>query len=209
MLAFLDVCINNKDPSCLLTSSHPINTFTRLLNNLFSSSSFPYKIGLIRTLVGRAYKINNSLLNFNEDANKLYFIFKKYQYPKYLISRVVKSDFDNADNSKTSTPPTDISIVYFKLPYLKLSNFIQGMTQMVVNKYCTNPKLQLQFSSFKIKNLLSVKDHVPRSLRSYVVYRFNCIGCNYVQIGETTQHLSTRVREYILTDKNYNIFKHL
>ena len=100
-----------------------------------------------------------------------------------------------------------IFIVYFKLPYLKLSNFIQGKTRMVVNKYCTNPKLQLQFSSFKIKNLLSVKDHVPRSLRSYVLYRFNSNGCNYVQIGDTSQHLSIRVREYIFTDKNYNIFK--
>ena len=81
MLAFLDVCINNKDPSCLLTSLHPRYTFTRLLNNLFSFSSFSYKIGLIRTLVDRAYNINNNLLNFNEDANKLYFIFKKISIP--------------------------------------------------------------------------------------------------------------------------------
>ena len=81
MLAILDVCINNKDPSCLLASLHPRNTFTRLLNNFFSVSSFSYKIGVIRTLVGRAYKINNTLLNFNEDVNKLYFIFKKISIP--------------------------------------------------------------------------------------------------------------------------------
>ena len=81
MLVFLDVCINNKDPSCLLTSLHPINTFTQLLNNLFSFSSFSYKIDLICMLVDRAYKINNTLLNFNEDANKLYFLFKKISIP--------------------------------------------------------------------------------------------------------------------------------
>ena len=80
---------------------------------------------------------------------------------------------------------------------------------MVVNKYCNNLKIQLQFSSFRIKNLLSVKDYVPRSLRSYVVYRFKCTGYNYVQIGNTSQYLSTRVRECIFTDINYNIFKHL
>ena len=45
MLAFLDVCINNKDPSCLLTSLHPRNTFTRLLNNLFSF--LPCRIRLV------------------------------------------------------------------------------------------------------------------------------------------------------------------
>ena len=80
---------------------------------------------------------------------------------------------------------------------------------MVVSKYCKNLKIQLQFSSFRTKNLLSVKDHVPRSLRSYVVYRFKCTGYNYVQIGNTSQYLSTRVRECIFTDINYNIFKHL
>ena len=102
-----------------------------------------------------------------------------------------------------------LKFLLFICSYLKLSKFTHSKIRMVVNKYCSNLKIQLQFSSFKIKNLLSVKDHVPRSLRSYVVYRFKCTGCNYVQIGETSQHLSTRVREYIFTDINYNIFKHL
>ena len=30
-----------------------------------------------------------------------------------------------------------------------------------------------------------------------------------LNIGETSRHLSTRVREHLFTDKNSNIFKHL
>ena len=72
---------------------------------------------------------------------------------------------------------------------------------MLVNKYCNSIKIKLAFSSFKVKNLISVKDYVPRSLRSYVVYKFKCAGCNSVYIGETSRHLSTRVREHLFTDK--------
>ena len=45
-LAFLDVCIDNNDPSCLKTSTHRKKTFTGLITNFFSFTSFSYKIGL-------------------------------------------------------------------------------------------------------------------------------------------------------------------
>ena len=56
---------------------------------------------------------------------------------------------------------------------------------------------------------MNVKDSVPRSFRSTVVYKFICAECNSAYVGETSRHLSTRVREHLLTDKNSNIFKHL
>ena len=71
MLAFLDVYINNKDPSNLLMSVYRKKTFTGLLTNFYSFTSYSYKIGLIRTLVDRAYKINNTLAKFNDDVKNL------------------------------------------------------------------------------------------------------------------------------------------
>ena len=193
MLSFLDFCVHNKEPSCLLTLLHRKNTFTGLLTNIFSFTSCSYKIGLIHTLVDRGYRSNNTLLKFNDDVTKLYFVFKKNQYPEYLISRVVNLYLGNAHSSKTSTSSTDITTTYVKLPYLKLSNFTQGKVRMLVNIYCNSIKIKLAFSSFKAKNLILVKDYVPRSLRSYVVYKFKCAGCNSMFIGETSQHVSTRV----------------
>ena len=64
---------------------------------------------------------------------------------------------------------------------------------MLVKKYCKNLNIKLVFSSFKIKNLIIVKDRVHRSLRSCVVYKFTCAGCNSVYIGEKTCYLTTRV----------------
>ena len=209
MLAFLDVYINNKDPCNLLMSVYRKKTFTGLLTNFYSFTSYSYKIGLIRNLVDRAYKINNTFAKFNDDVKKLFDIFKKNQYPESLISRIVHSYIDNVKSSNNSKLATDTSTLYFKLPFLELSNFTQRKVRLLVKKYYKNLNIKLVFSSFKIKNFITVNDRVHRSLRSCVVYKFTCAGCNSVYIGETTRHLTTRVREHLCTVKNSHIFKHL
>ena len=138
MLAFLDVCINNKDPCSLLMSVHRKKTISGLLANFFSFTSYSYKISLIRTLVDRAYKINNTLASFNDDVKKLFHILKRNQYLESLINRVVKSYLDNAQNSNTSASPTDASTIYFKLPFLSISNFTQRKVRMLAKTYCRN-----------------------------------------------------------------------
>ena len=86
-LPFLDVLIDNHDPSSSLTRVYRKKTFTGLLTNYFSFTSYSYKVGLIKTLVDRAYKINNTWLGFHEDINKLTDILKKNLFPAHLINR--------------------------------------------------------------------------------------------------------------------------
>ena len=63
--------------------------------------------------------------------------------------------------------------------------------------------IKLVFTTFKLRNLFSVKDSVPRELRSRLIYKFTCAGCNDCYIGETG------VREHLSSDKSSHIFKHL
>ena len=69
-LDFLDVLVNN-NPLNLQTSFVCKKTFTGLLTNYFSFISFSYKMGNVRTLVDRVYKINNSWLGFHKDIKDL------------------------------------------------------------------------------------------------------------------------------------------
>ena len=46
-------------------------------------------MGLIKTLVDRAYKINNTWLGFHEDINKLTDILKKNLFPAHLIEKII------------------------------------------------------------------------------------------------------------------------
>ena len=49
--------------------------------------------------------------------------------------------------------------------------------------------------------MLGVKDPIPGGLRSRVVYKFVCAGCNACYVSETTRHFSTRVREHLVSDR--------
>ena len=92
-------------------------------------------------------------------------------------------------------------LFYLILPNVKCAPWLNDTVGIVTSN--------LYFSSFKIKNLIKVKDTVPRSLRPSVVYKFNSAECNSAYVAETSRHLSTRVREHLSTDENSNIFKHL
>ena len=57
--------------------------------------------------------------------------------------------------------------------------------------------------------MLSIKDSVPKYLKSFVAYRLTCPGCNARYIGETTHHLTTKIKEHLKTDSKSHVFKHL
>ena len=63
-LPFLDVLLSKQSVSdrqgSFITSVYRKKTFTGLLTNYFSFTPFKYKLGLIKTLIDRAYKINNT-----------------------------------------------------------------------------------------------------------------------------------------------------
>ena len=88
-LPFSDVLMDNNDPNSSLTSVYRKKTFTGLLTNYFSFTSYSYKVGLIKTLVDRAYKINNTWLGFHEDINKLTDILKKNLFPAHSIEKII------------------------------------------------------------------------------------------------------------------------
>ena len=47
---------------------------------------------------------------------------------------------------------------------------------------------------FKVAHMFNVKDPIPKSMKSFVVYKFVRPGCNACYIGETTRHLSPRIK---------------
>jgi len=87
-LSFLDVVFDNNDPISFLTRVYRKKTFDGLLTNFFNFTSYPYKVGHIRTLVDRAYKINITWLGLHEDITKLMEILKKNLFPANLTERV-------------------------------------------------------------------------------------------------------------------------
>ena len=165
-------------------------------------------MGLIKTLVDRAYKINNTWLGFHEDINNLTDILKKNLFPAHLIEKIINRYITGTQNNHhpRDSLPTTSPTFYFKLPYIgHFSAIPQEKIRHFIKRYCKDVDIKLVFSSFKICNLLGVKDPVLDGLRSRVVFKFVCAGCNACYVDETCRHFSTRVREHLVSD----IFRHL
>ena len=100
-----------------------------------------------------------------------------------------------------------VSTFYFKLPYIgHYSGVTQKRIRHLIKRYCNNLDIKLIFFSFKIGNLFGAKDPIPGNLRSSVVYKVSCAGCN---VGETTRHFSTRILVHLATDRASHVYKHL
>ena len=69
--------------------------------------------------------------------------------------------------------------------------------------------VKIAFSPFKLQDLFSSKDCLPVALKSFVVYKFSCAGCQSCYIGETKCHLPTRIKEHLQTDTKSHILQHL
>ena len=82
----------------------------------------------------------------------------------------------------------------------KLSNIVNIIVKILIS---------IVFLLLKVADLFSVKESVPKYLRFFIVYWFTCPGCNASYIGETTHHLTTRIKEHLETDSKSHIFKHL
>ena len=74
-LPFLDIYIDNSSQE-VITRIYRKRTFTGLLTHFFSFTCFTYKLGLVKTLINRIYKVNNTWLGFHKDL-KSSLIFSK------------------------------------------------------------------------------------------------------------------------------------
>ena len=216
-LPFLDVLLSKQstsDNQCsCVTSVFRKKTYTGLLTNYFSFTPFKYKLGLIKTLIDRAYKINNTTQGFQNDIKNLSVILKRNLFPEWLIDKSVKGYLRKVKTTEqdVDTSTSDNSNCHFyKLPYIGFySTYTGKKISSIINKYCKDLNVKVIFSPFKLSSMFSPKDFIPESLKSRVVYQFTCASCGARYIGETNRHFHTRVNEHLFRDKNSHVFKHL
>ena len=103
----------------------------------------------------------------------------------------------------------------FTGPYLKpCKGKFSGITQKIINqilkRFCNNEfNIKIVFFSFKTRLLFGRKDHIPRGLRTLVVYRFTCTSCGACYVRKISQHLDTRINKNLKMDKALHIYKYL
>ena len=93
-IAFLDVFISAINNQNLTLQTHHKSTYTGLVFNFKSFTSFSYKISWIRCLIERSYKICDNRNSFHNDIENIKSNLIKNAYRPFLIDKVIKKYLD-------------------------------------------------------------------------------------------------------------------
>ena len=93
-IAFLDVFISGINNQNLIFQTNHKLTYTELLLNFKSFTSFSYKISLIKCLTDRSFKICNNWNFFHNDTENIKSNLIKNAYPSLLIDKFSRSYLD-------------------------------------------------------------------------------------------------------------------
>ena len=168
-------------------------TLIGLYTNFVSFTPYSYKIGLIKTLIYGTYEIGSSLTSFNEEISNVKNLLMENMDPSYLIDKQVKrfSHKKFSTNNCNAVKESKTSL-YYKLPYIaSFSNNTKKKIKELYKKFCKNSNINIVFSSFKTGDLFSSKDCLPSDLKSFVLHKFVCAGCQSCYIGGNKRHLPT------------------
>ena len=112
--AFLDVFMSGINNQNLTLQTYHKLTYTGLLLNVKSFTSFSYKISRIKCLIDRSFKTCNNWNTFHNDMENIKNNLIKNAYPPFLIDKVTKKylDYKLCSNQNQLKDKSDIH--YFK-----------------------------------------------------------------------------------------------
>ena len=93
-IAFLYVFISSINNQNRRLQTYHKSTYTGLLLNFKSFTSFSYKISLIKSLIDRLFKICNNWNSFHNDIENIKSNLINNAYPPFLIHKVIKKYLD-------------------------------------------------------------------------------------------------------------------
>ena len=123
-MPFLDVLIGNSQ-SIFKTSTYHKCTYSGLLLNYTSFTSRFYKTDLMKCLIDRAYKVNNSWPAFHDDVSKVKDVLKRNYYPPFILDKIIKAYRKkiNYNNNKILLRSMNFDISHFHILESILNKF--------------------------------------------------------------------------------------
>ena len=109
-----------------------------------------------------------------------------------VVKQYLSKFFAFTSRAFTVTSLNETHTHYYKLPFVgPFSSIAQRRIRRFIQRFCNNLDIKLVFPPYKIKNLFSVKDAIPKTLPSRVVYKFLAQAVAPVMSARQTDILRT------------------
>lgn len=128
--------------------------------NFVSFSSYPYKFGLIKTLIHYTYERSNSWSLFIEESSNFKNFLMKSMYPSNLIDKQLKRFLCNKFFTQNPNKNSPFSNSLRRKPHTYVKRFVA-----------------IVFISVEIDDSLLGKDYLSSSPKSPAMYKLVFIGC--------------------------------
>ena len=102
-----------------------------------------------------------------------------------------------------STTNNDLETIWIKIRYFgdKGDQLLKSLKAKLKHYFTEEVKFRIIQSTQKLSFYTNMKDEIPKLMKSYVVYQFNCPGCNDSYIGKTERNLCTRAENMLVVMK--------
>jgi hypothetical protein len=198
---FLDVLVTNEQNE-LTTALYRKPTYTGLYMLWDSNQNRRYKLGLIRTLVIRIYRICSTKEIIKEELNRLRVTLKDNGYPPHIIKRgITEAEIVMNRTSQNKKDENDNrKVIFFTIKYYGQESVIFASR---IKKFCKKmlPNLRVEFAFKKHISLKSIflpklKGIDENKKNKNLVYSIPCKDCERIYIGETSRMKETRMKEH-------------
>ena len=202
-MPFLDVQLSFTD-NIITTAVYRKNTFTGRLLNYKSIAPKIWKIGLIKTMIYRAYHLSSSWKKFHEEIMSIKDIFAFNDYPFWQVDKIIKKFLNshfNHENDEATNKAKEQNFIVIKIPYYgKATLTLKRNINKLLRRF-ENTKVKICFTCRRLRSVLPIKEKSPIPLRSSVIYKFCCSrDPNVCYIGETGRQLVRRINEHMTTN---------
>ncbi|CAF4600906.1 unnamed protein product [Rotaria sp. Silwood2] len=200
-IPFLDVRVTHTEDK-LVTSMYRKPTHTGLYLLWDSNQSRRYKLGLIKTLVIRIYRLCSTKEIINNELDLLRKTLTNNGYPPHIIKRgITEGEILIKTMSQTKkAEDKNKNVIFFTIKYYGQESIIFTSR---INKLCKKllPNLKIQFAFKKHMSLRSIflpklKGIDEEKKKKNLVYSIPCKNCDKIYIGETSRKKDTRMKEH-------------
>ena len=200
-LPFLDLCIVHKGDA-LYTTWYTKPTDTGLVMNFHAVSPRKYMRAVVQGLVHRIHRACSTWQAFHESIQWAKIVLEKNQYPPEFYDSIISTTLEKivTTSAQPPSPPEqpESQTKSYKLTVQHRGRDTDNLVRKL-SKLATPVRTVLTLR--KLKTVMpSLKPPVPMPMRSRVVYKITCPGCESSYVGQTVRHLKTRIAEH----KNVN-----
>ena len=200
-LAFLDLNVNVHSAKKVTCGWYKKLTDTGTILNFRGCAPLQYKRNIIEGTVHRVFRSTSTWEYFDQALEKNRKLWIENQYPKNWSDRVVFETLNKIIKGKKNlevkaSEPRNVKWLKNSPPLLTMQ-YRGNPSQLLAAMVRQISGAQIIFTTRKLKTCLpSLKNSFARELRSKVVYKLTCSGCNSTYVGQTVRHLATRVDEH-------------